>query len=229
MKETKAKKADKGSEGEKLSTRKEQKMAQSSKLKQQVATLQKELAELAGASAQMSTLRSEEKAAAEGAQPELKQGIRGIQLALKTLKEYYGKAQWYRHAVSGADGTISGIIALLECAEADFSKNLSEIQAEEDVAASSYEAATQENELIRITKDAGVKYKTKEAASLDKAVSELTTDIGGVQDEMVARREAEIDRLQNSLEVLESEANEAGEMGEMGETNVTVAGEAAAG
>ena len=46
MKETKAKKDDKTAEIEKLSIKKEQKEAQSTKLKEEVATLQKELAEL---------------------------------------------------------------------------------------------------------------------------------------------------------------------------------------
>merc|ERR1719502_2369003 len=46
MKETKAKKEDKTAEVEKLSSKKKQEEAQSTKLKEEVATLQKELAEL---------------------------------------------------------------------------------------------------------------------------------------------------------------------------------------
>jgi len=226
MKETKAKKEDKTAEVEKLSTKKEQKEAQSTKLKEEVATLQKELAQIANSQAEMDTLRGEEKAAYEEAKPELEQAVAGIQKALKVLKDYYAKA-----ATHGAsEGAGGGIISLLEVAEADFSKNLSEVVAEEQVAAGSYEAQTKENGMTKLTKESDVKYKTKEAASLDKAVSELTTDLESVQDELdsvnsawkvltsqcvakpetyeekKARREAEINGLKDALEVLESEA-----------------------
>jgi len=226
MKETKAKREDKTAEVEKLSTKKEQKEAQSTKLKEEVATLQKELAEIASTQAKMDSLRAEEKAAYEVTKPELEKAVTGIQLALKTLKDYYAKA-----ATHGAsEGAGDGIISLLEVAEADFSKNLSEVVAEEQVAAGAYKDQTRENGMTKLTKEKDVEYKTKEAASLDKAVSELTTDLEGVQDELdavnsawktltaqcvakpetyeerKARREAEITGLKDALEVLESEA-----------------------
>jgi len=226
MAETKAKKEDKTAEVNKLSTKVDQKEAQSSKLKEEVATLQKELAELAGTQSQMDQLRSEEEAAYKQAKPELEQAVSGIQLALKTLKDYYAKAA--EHGAS--EGAGGGVISLLEVAEADFSKNLSEVIAEEQVAAGAYKAQTQENGMTKLTKDSDVKYKNKEAASLDKAVSELKTDLDGVQDELEAvnsawvtlkaqcvakpetygarkaRREAEVNGLKNALEILESEA-----------------------
>merc|ERR1740117_2187082 len=179
----------------------------------------------------------EEKAACDTASPDMKRAIHGVQLAIKALKDYYSNADnsspTSTHDVSGSDGASNGIISLLEIAEADFSKNLSEILAEEEVAAAAYKAATQEHDLDKLAKEAGVKYKTKEAASLDKAVSDLATDLGGVQDELDAvnsalsslnsqcigkaesyverkeRREAEITRLQDSLETLEGAADEA--------------------
>jgi chromosome segregation ATPase len=225
MKETKAKKEEKTAEVEKLSTKKEQKEAQSTKLKEEVATLQKELAEIASTQAEMDSLRSEEKANYEVTKPELEKAVAGIQAALKVLKDYYAKAA--SHGAS--EGAGGGIISLLEVAEADFSKNLSEVVAEEQTAAAAYESQTKENGMTKLTKEQDVKYKTKEAASLDKAVSELTTDLEGVQDELdavnaawktitaqcvakpetyeerKARREAEINGLKDALEVLESE------------------------
>jgi len=226
MKDTKAKKEDKTAEVEKLSTKKEQKEAASTKLKGEVATLQKELAEIASTQAEMDSLRAEEKAAHDVTKPELEQAVAGIQSALKVLKDYYAKAA--EHGAS--EGAGGGIISLLEVAEADFSKNLSEVVAEEQVAAGAYESQTKENGMTKLTKESDVKYKTKEAASLDKAVSELTTDLESVQDELdsvnsawkvltaqcvakpetyeerKARREAEINGLKDALEVLESEA-----------------------
>jgi len=226
MAETKAKKEDKTAEVSKLSTQVEQKEAQSTKLKEEIATLQRELAELAGTQSKMDQLRSEEKSAYEQAKPELEKAVAGIQLALKTLKDYYAKAA--EHGAS--EGAGGGVISLLEVAEADFSKNLSEVVAEEQVAADAYEAQTKENGMTKLIKESDVKYKTKEAASLDKAVSELTTDLDGVQDELEAvnsawasikaqcvakpetyaerkaRREAEVEGLKNALEILESES-----------------------
>jgi len=226
MAETQAKHDDLSAEVEKLSTRLEQKEAASTKLKEEVATLQKELAELASTQSKMDTLRDEEKATYEEVKPELEKAVKGIQLALKTLKDYYSK----QGGTSEASGSSSGIIALLETAEADFSKNLSEVVAEEQMASATYESETKENGMTKLTKEQDVKYKTKEAASLDKAVSELKTDLEGVTSELdavnsawktlksqciakpetyedrKARREEEINGLKEALEVLENEA-----------------------
>merc|ERR1719375_1070184 len=226
MKETKAKKEEENAEVEKLSTKKEQKEAQSTKLKEEVATLQKELAEIASTQAEMDSLRAEEKATYEQTKPELEKAVAGIQAALKVLKDYYANSA--DHGAS--EGAGDGIISLLEVAEADFSKNLSEVVAEEQTAAATYEAQTKENGMTKLTKEQDVKYKNKEAASLDKAVSELATDLESVQDDLdavnaawktitaqcvanpetyeerKARREAEINGLKDALEVLESEA-----------------------
>jgi len=226
MAETKEKKEDKSAEVEKLSTRVEQKEAQSAKLKEEVATLQKELAEIAGTQIKMDELRGEEKAAYEVTQPELEQAVSGIQLALKALKDYYSNAADH----GSSEGAGNGIISLLEVAEADFTKNLNEVVVEEQMAAGTHEAQTKENGMTKLTKESDVKYKTKEAASLDKAVSETKTDLQGVQDELdavnsawaslksqciavpetyaekKARREAEVNGLKEALEILESEA-----------------------
>jgi chromosome segregation ATPase len=227
MKETKDKKADKEADVEKISTKKEQQEAQSAKLKEQVAALQKELSELASAQAEATNLRSEEKLAVDASTPDLKKAIKGIQMALKVLKDYYAKAADAAHGASGAG---SGIIALLETAETDFIRNLNEMVAEEEMAAAAFEQQTKENDLTKLAKEADVKYKTKEAVALDKSASDLGTDLSGTQDELDAvnsawstlqsqciakpasyeerqkRRQEEVARLQDTLAVLESEA-----------------------
>jgi len=227
LKETKEKKDDKEAEVEKLATKQEQKEAQSAKVKEEVAVLQNELAELARAQAEMTALRSKEKAACDAATPDLKKAIKGLQLALKTLKEYYAKAA---DAAHGASDASSGIIALLETAEADFTKNLNEIVAEEEMAVVAYESQTKENDLTKLANEADVKYKTKEAVGLDKYASDVASDLAGVNDELdavnsawqtlqsqctkfpanyeerQAGRKEEIARLQDGLEVLESQS-----------------------
>jgi peptidoglycan hydrolase CwlO-like protein len=224
--EATAKKEDSTAEFEKLTTSIDSKSAKSKKLKEEVATLQKELAELAETQQEMDKVREEEKAIYEKNKPELEQGLKGVKLALKILNDYYAKADKSHGSSDGAGG---GIIGMLEVIESDFTKGLTEMVAAEQTAAAAYEKETKENEIEKTTKTQDVKYKTKEAASLDKAVSELSSDRDSVQSELdavneyleslekkctykvesyeerKARREAEINGLKEALDILESE------------------------
>merc|ERR1719162_2655789 len=163
--ETRAKKADKDAEIDKLNTAIDQAKARSAQLKDEVATLQKELAELAQMQAEMDRLRSEEKALYDKNQPEMAAGVEGVKLALKILREYYAKDDKAHEAAEGAGGTIIG---LLEVIESDLSKGLAEMVATEEAAAAAYDKQTKENEVTRTTKEQDVKYKTKEYTALDK-------------------------------------------------------------
>lgn len=224
--EATAKKEDATAIFEKLSTKIDSKTAESTRLKAEVATLQKELAELAESQAQMDTIRADEKSAYDKNKPEMDAGLKGVKLALKILNDYYAKAD---KAHSSADGAGSGIIGMLEVIESDFTKGITEMVAAEQTAAATYERETKENAVEKTTKEQDVKYKTKEAASLDKAMAELTTDREGVEaeldavneyldsldkkctykvesyEERKARREAEINGLKEALDILESE------------------------
>jgi len=201
--------------------------AESAKLKEEVAVLQKELAELAKMQAEMDKLRQEEHAAYSENRPEMEAGVEGIKLALKILREYYAKEDKSHEAAEGAG---SSIIGLLEVAESDFTTGLSEMIAQEEAAAAEYDRQTKENAIEKATKDQDVKYKTKEAKSLDSAVAELTSDRSGVQTELeavleyfsklkeqcvakaepyeerVRRREAEIAGLKEALQILSGDA-----------------------
>merc|ERR1719389_991338 len=225
--ETRAKKAEKDAEIEKLTTAIDQAKARSAQLKDEVATLQKELAELAASQAEMDKLRSEEKALYDKNQPEMAAGLEGVKLALKILREYYAKGDKAHEAAEGAGGTIIG---LLEVIESDLSKGLAEMVATEEAAAAAYDKQTKENEVTRTTKEQDVKYKTKEFTELDKKVAELSSDLAGVQEELTAvleyldklkdmciakpetyeyrkeRREKEIAGLREALAILEGAA-----------------------
>merc|ERR1719502_1429254 len=165
-------------------------------------------------------MRSSEKATFKKNEADLTQGISGVRRALKVLNDYYsGKGK----------GSSTAIISLLEVAESDMSKDLSELTTIEKTAQADYEAQTKENELTKTTKTQDEKYKTKEFTSLDKAVTELSSDLEGVQteqdavltylakindrciakappyEEIKARREAEIAGLKDALTILEDE------------------------
>merc|ERR1719164_354443 len=99
----------------------------------------------------------------------------------------------------------------------------------EEEAQAEYDKVSQENKITEATKDQDVKYKTKEAKSLDKAIAEHSSDKEGLQTELTAvleyqekingmciakpesyeerkaRREAEINGLKEALKILESE------------------------
>merc|ERR1719169_363509 len=183
LSEANAKKADLTAESDKLSTKIAQSKAKSAELKEQVATLQNELATMAKAKAEADKLRAEEKAAFEKNSAEMELGIEGVKKALTVLKEYYAKEDKNHEAAEGAG---AGIIGLLEVCESDFTKGLTEMTAEEQSAAADYEAYCKEDEIAVVQKSQDVKYKTKEAAGLDKAVSELSGDLDTVTDELSA-------------------------------------------
>jgi len=224
MSETKAKKMEKEYSISKLATKIDSMIAKSAKLKEEVATLQKELAEMASAQASMDKIRSEEKGLFEKQSAEMADGINAVQNALNVLKDYYAKSD------GDSKGAGEGIISMLEVVESDFTKGLTEMKVAEASAAMDYEATTYVNKVAKVSKDKDVEYKAKEAAGLDKAVAEATSDKEGVQSELdalleymtkldkmciakaepyaekVARRKAEVEGLKEALQILEGEA-----------------------
>merc|ERR1719424_411428 len=93
--ESVAKKEEKSAVEDKLTTKIDQMSAKSAQLKEQTAALQKSLAELASSQAEMTKMRSDEKAAFTTNKAEMEQGLEGVKMALKILREYYsaeGKA-----------------------------------------------------------------------------------------------------------------------------------------
>merc|ERR1712203_915231 len=161
-------------------------MGRSAQLKEEVAALQKSLAELAASQAEMDKMRKEENAAFKQNKADMEQGLEGIKLALKVLRDYYAKDG---KAHASADGAGHGIIGLLEVCESDFSQALAEFISVEETAAATYDGESKENEIEKTTKEQDVKYKTKEAAGLDKSNAELGSDKGNVETELAAVNE----------------------------------------
>jgi len=226
MSEANTKKAEKKALIDKLSTSIDSMTAKSAKLKEEIAELQKQMAQLASSQAEMDKIRSAEKALYSKNHAEMQQGVEGVQKALSVLKDYYA-AEGQSH--SAAEGAGSSIIGLLEVVESDFSKGLAEMEVTESTAASQYEKTSKENEIASTMKSQDIKYKTKEAAGLDKSSSETSSDLEGTRVELdaileqldklekmcvakaepyaerKARREAEIDGLKEALNILEGE------------------------
>merc|ERR1719389_12265 len=156
----------------------------------------------------------------------MKAGIEGVKKALSVLRDYYAKDAGH----SAAGGSAGGIVSMLEVVESDFTKDLAEMESAESNAVAEYEKVTYMNKVATTSKGQDVKYKTKEAAGLDKATSEAASDRDGVQAELDAlveylskldkmcvakaepyaerkrRRDAELAGLKQALEILEGEA-----------------------
>jgi len=226
--EANTKKAEKDAKIEKLTTKIDQMTARSAQLKEEVAALQKSLSALAAAQAEMDKLRGEEHADFVKNKADLEQGVEGVKLALKVLRDYYGKAD---SAHAAAEGAGSGIIGLLEVCESDLTKSLAETVATEEAAVAAYKSESEENEIEKASKEQDVKYKSKESTGLDKAIAEASSDRSTVQEELdavldtlkaldkectakvetyeerKARREAELAGLKEALETLEGRAS----------------------
>jgi len=242
---TEAKKQELDATIAKLTNKIDRSAARSGALKEEVVELEGELASLAKTQAEMDKIRAEQSANFKVAQSQLSQGLTGVRKALSVLRDYYGgsaaliqddkfnsfmqqPAAPQQHAKSsGAGGSIMNI---LEVCESDFANNLSKEESEEADSASNYEKTTQENKITTATKTQDAKYKTKEAAGLDKQISELSndretsnTELSAVMEyyakikercvakpetyeERKARREAEISGLKEALSILENEA-----------------------
>merc|ERR1719359_1496533 len=246
MAKTEAKKADLEGTIAKLTNKIDRAAARSASLKEEVVELEAELAALAKTQTEMDKIRAEENANFKVAKADLDAGLAGVRKALSVLRDYYGGAAALvqddskfnsfmqqpappqQHAkASGAGGSI---INILEVCESDFATNLAKEESEEADSAADYEKTTQENKVATSTKSQDAKYKTQEATSLDKQISELSSDrdtsnteLGAVMEyygkikercvakpesyeQRKARREAEIEGLKEALSILENEA-----------------------
>jgi len=180
-------------EDNKLSTRLEKAQAGIANLKQQIADLNKALAEIAQSQKQMDAMRAKEHEEFVKAEADFTQGLNGIRNALKVLREYYQKEgasliqqapATSTHSASSDSG--NGIISILEIAESDFARSLAEAQAAEDDAVEVYEKTTNENKVCTATKKTSAQGKTQESARLEQLVSDAQSDRDGVQEQLSA-------------------------------------------
>jgi len=218
----------------KLTSKIDMAAARSAKLKKEVAELQSELAEMAEAQAENDKYRQESHADYTQAKADLELGLSGVRKALNVLRDYYGAAAFVQQPAvpqhSASTGSGNSIIGILEVVESDFANNLAKEETEEAEEVEAYEASTQEYKITKAKKDQDVLYKTQEFKSLDKTISELSSDrqtlnselsavneyLGQLTDRCVAkpetyesrkaRRDAEIAGLKEALSILQAEA-----------------------
>jgi len=205
MAKTEKKKEELSGDLEAITAKIDQSTSASTRLKEEVKILQKELLELEKMQAEMDKARKDGHAAFLESSGDLEKGLDGLRKALKVLREYYAKddegaalmqsdeefdAQMEQPAppkkFKKSSGAGDSIIGMLEVAESDFAKNLAEEQQEEDAAQTEYDKLTQENKVTKASKEQDVKYKTKEYKALDTSVTELSSDRDGMNTELDA-------------------------------------------
>jgi len=235
MAKTEEKKAELEEDVAKLTTKIDTASARSAALKDEVKELQAQLAALAKLQAEMDKIRAEENADYTQAKSDLELGLQGVRQALEVLRDYYGgsaamlqqpaKPELFKKA----EGAGTSILDILEVVESDFASNLAQEEQQEADALAEYEKLTQENAVTKTLKLQDVKYKVQEFTALDKAISDLTSDLateneelsavneyyGKVKDRCIAvpetyeerqaRRQAEIEGLKQALNILETE------------------------
>jgi len=234
--ETKQKTLELNHDIETLSAKMDKAKSRSIKLKDEVAGLQSALADIAKSQMELDGVRRSENSAFKETKTDLEQGLKGVRMALKVLKEYYSAsaALVQQPALeaghSKASGAGDSIIGMLEVVESDFGKSLATAEAEEDANAVDYEKVSMGNRLNTAQWSKDTEYKTKEFNSLDKSVSELTSDRDSAQTELdavleytktirgscelkpetfgnrKARRQDEVAGLKEALKILEGES-----------------------
>jgi len=221
-----------------VNARIEKSTSRSESLTEEVRTLSSELAEIDAATSEATAIRTEEKATFDKSSKDLSESQEACAAAIEVLRSYYESGSFVQVSATTKLQSKSqmkakdagGIIGMLEVAESDFSKMLSEAKAAEQAAVDEYDTMVQDNKVLKATKEAEVKAKKSEIASLGTTMENygedkdgLTKELGALNDyldklkpqcetqvptyeERKARREKEIDGLKEALAVLEGDA-----------------------
>jgi len=124
----------------------------------------------------------------------------------------------------------AGVISFLEVVESDFARNMADLQSQDRNAQEAYEKLMQQSKIVKAQKDADVKHKTTEATNLERTATELRSDTASAKqqleavteylaklteectakvetrEERMAKRQKEMEGLQEALSILESGA-----------------------
>jgi hypothetical protein len=239
MAKTATKKGELDHDIDKLTSKIDQAASRSAELKDDVKVLQNELYDMAKESASNEKWRQEAHGDYVTAKSELELGLAGVRKALVVLRDYYaqedGSAASFmeqpappQHAK--ATGAGQSIIGILEVVESDFANNLAKEETEEATAQDAHDKWVQEYRISTTMKNQDVKYKKQEYTSLDKSLTELSSDRETSSTELSAvleyfsklkqrciikaesyeerkgRREAELEGLKEALKILEGES-----------------------
>jgi len=250
LKKNRAKKANKLAQLRKYNTRYDAANARSQKLKSEVKDLQQQLKDLAKLVKEQTALRNQEHADNTQVIADNKASSAAVAEAIVVLRKFYGEkveaiggtgyglVQTDREAAPSFDfqakrnDASHSIIAILETAQSDFTKEYQKTEEEEREADANYKKSMQEAEVTKAKKNAAILGKDSEIKSLAVQISQTNDDISGTESELKSvqdvldtleqqcankamsfeerktRREAELAGLQEALEILAADNGE---------------------
>merc|ERR1719504_403059 len=174
MEKSRAKQKELSSKVDMHSVRIEKSEAGKAKLKEQISTLNMEIAEIDNGMKEATELRTKEKTEFEASSAEYKQSADAVANAIQVLQSYYSKGSFVQKRASeapelgGAKSDIgSTIISMLEVAESEFTELLSESTAAENAAAAAFEKLSRKSKLSKTAKIEEVKGKESETKTLE--------------------------------------------------------------
>eukprot|EP00933_Yihiella_yeosuensis_P016764 TRINITY_DN141_c1_g1_i2.p1 TRINITY_DN141_c1_g1~~TRINITY_DN141_c1_g1_i2.p1 ORF type:complete len:685 (+),score=286.78 TRINITY_DN141_c1_g1_i2:89-2143(+) len=181
---------------DKLGAKIDKKESEAATLKSEADTLASELIALVKQQQDMDTNRVQEREVYAKTHKDLSDGLDGVRMALKVLRDYYqGTSQSgaslaqmdppsFGH--SADEGASTGIIGMLEVVESDFSRDLVAAETEEESAEEEYVKLTDQNKVTKIEKENEQKFKAETSASITQAIQEKITDKEALAEELAA-------------------------------------------
>merc|ERR1719311_439280 len=152
--ESKAKQAELTAKSDKYGVRIEKATATIAELKEQIKTLQAQMAEMDADQAEATAIRTKEHEEFEKASKDYKDSAEAVANAISVLQEYYSSGSFVQAKeapeLGGAKTDIADtIMSMLEVAESDFTSLLAEAEASEREAQTSYDKLTKQNTLTK--------------------------------------------------------------------------------
>jgi len=227
-KKNEAKRDDRSGKLDTYSTRLEKSKATSAQLKQDVAKLSKQIAEMDASFQAATKARQDENAAYNSLMEDCRVQLEAVSKAIGVLKEFYGAAKAHEEKSDSSNN----VVAFLETVESDLIKQKSDGESSETAAQDAYTKMKNEHEQLRASRESSSKGKESENTRLAGMISDLKSDVDGTSaeldatlayleklkgscvhkvmsfEERAAKAQQEIASLQQALEILESETAE---------------------
>jgi len=237
-------KDDKTGRLDELNARLDQAQAKTEQLKDTIKELQAELADVDKATQEATKLRTEERATFEKASKDFKDAGKAVEQAIGVLKDFYASLlQLPKKATASkkvaakaapvfgmlqAGGGGDAVLALLETSAEDFSRMLTQAEAEEMAAKEAYDKVMEESKDSKTKKEAEAKGAESEIKTLAVAIKDAQEDKSMTSHELdavleyleklkpqceqkimsyeekKAKRQAEIEGLKEALSILEA-------------------------
>jgi chromosome segregation ATPase len=230
-KKSKAKQAELTATSDKHAVRIEKATATIAQLKEEIKTIQEQMAEMDSSQAEATKLRTSEHEEYMKASKDYKDSAEAVANAISVLEAYYSGSSFVQSKqapeLGGKSGDIaSTIMGMMEVAESDFTTLLAESEAQEKAAQSAYDKLKEQNDVTRAANVEDVKGKEAAVKSEETALLNYKEDFASTGKELdavllyldklkpqcetkvmtyaerVAKREEEIAGLKEALEIL---------------------------